>query len=155
MRELHALPLSTFVERGIWRTPHNAGRGPERARHRARERRQHLRAKPPVVAEQDAQPPRERADPLSSGHLGEHVVDEVRGRVRQPDRLELNIAAFRAQRTVLWSELSDLEDLKNGHVRLESPAGPIDLPLTALEKSDAAKLRQSILESKARMRTGV
>lgn len=72
-----------------------------------------------------------------------------------PDRLELNIAAFRAQRTVLWSELSDLEDLKNGHVRLESPAGPIDLPLTALEKSDAAKLRQSILESQARMRTGV
>ena len=72
-----------------------------------------------------------------------------------PDRLELNIAAFRAQRTVLWSELSDLEDLKNGNVRLESPAGPIDLPLTALEKSDAAKLRQSILESQARMRTGV
>lgn len=72
-----------------------------------------------------------------------------------PDRLELNIAAFRAQRTVLWSELSDLEDLKNGHLRLESPAGPIDLPLTALEKSDAAKLRQSILESQARMRTGV
>lgn len=72
-----------------------------------------------------------------------------------PDRLELNIAAFRAQRTVLWSELSDLEDLKNGHVRLKSPAGPIDLPLTALEKSDAAKLRQSILESQARMRTGV
>jgi len=53
----------------------------ERACERTRERRQHLRAERAVVAEQDAQPPRERAHPLTHRHLGKHLIDEVCGGV--------------------------------------------------------------------------
>lgn len=61
-----------------------------------------------------------------------------------PDRLELNVAVFRARRTIPWSELSGLEDMKNGSGRLTSRAGPVEIPFMALEKSDATKLRKTI-----------
>ncbi len=63
-----------------------------------------------------------------------------------PDRIELNIAVFRRKQTLIWSELSDYQETKDGNGRLSSPSGPVEIPFTALEKSDAAKLRTSILQ---------
>ena len=49
----------------------------QRARERADERGEHVRAQPPIVGQRVAQGPRQRAHPLPNRHLGQHLVDEV------------------------------------------------------------------------------
>ncbi len=47
-----------------------------------REGVEHRRAELPVVAAENTQSPRERADPLPHRHFGEHLLDHVQRRVR-------------------------------------------------------------------------
>ena len=53
----------------------------QRACERADERREDVRAQPPIVGQRVAQGPRQRAHPLANRHLGQDLVHEVRGDV--------------------------------------------------------------------------
>ena len=118
----------------------------ERAAELQDERLDHLGADAPVVAEQDAQSPRQRAHPLPNGDLGDHLLHEVHRRVRHApaEARGAETATLAAERD---QPLEAAASASDAHAAvLEDPAAQVLLDLAHHEARQPAGLLGSLAE---------
>ena len=112
----------------------------QRARQRAEEHPEHLRAKLAVIGQRVAQGPRERAHPLPYRLLREHLVDQVRRDVRHPPAHARGTEAPPLARKCHPHLVAALAAREPHHPVLEEAAAQVLLELPHHETRQAALL---------------